>query len=641
MGDAARADTGYTIEIDTGGTFTDGYVAGADRVVAVKTDTTPYDLATGVLACVDRAAERLGLSRPELLRSTAAFRLSTTVGTNTLINRSGPAVGLLLGEGASRAAERLSPGLPLERELIAPIGDDGADPDGIRAAVRHLLERGARVLVIALSGGPHLADRERAVRAVIGESYPRHYLGAVPVLPSHQVTPVDDERLRVQTAVLSAYLHPVMSSFLYRLEDALRADGYARPLLVADASGGTSRVAKTSALRTWGSGPAGGVAATATLAAAREIPVAVGFDVGGTSTDICVVVDGRWRYEVQPSIEGIEVALPALSLVSAPIGGGSIARIVDGELTLGPDSAGAQPGPACFGLGGDQATVTDAVCHLGLFDPAHFLGGRKRLDPAAAEAALEKLAQPAGWGVDDLATRIVARAGELIADAIRDRLRVAGGGAGPDGPVSLFATGGAGGMLACAVDRAFGRADRSYDTVAFPVSPVFSAFGLSQLDVRHAYEASSSSPALEANLAALRERALADMRAEGFGPEAVHFAEETEIVDDTGRVRVVDGRVERTPDGERPRVVRLIASTRGRRARFPSAGDAPPEPVAHREVRWPDGARTTPVFAWTALAAGSTIRGPAVLETDETTLAVPPGYAAHIGSMGEARLMAR
>src|SRR5690606_41388134 len=105
----------------------------------------------------------------------------------------------------------------------------------------------------------------------------------------------------------------------------------------------------------------------------------------------------------------------------------------------------------------------------------------------------------------------------------------------------------------------------------------------------------------------------ADMRAEGFGPEAVHFAEETEIVDDTGRVREVDGRVERTPDGERPRVVRLIASTRGRRARVPSAGDAPPEPVAHREVRWPDGARPPPGSAGTALDAGSTIRGPGVL----------------------------
>ncbi|MCR3721946.1 MULTISPECIES: hydantoinase/oxoprolinase family protein [Prauserella salsuginis group] len=622
----------YTIEIDTGGTFTDGYVAGGDQVITAKADTTPYDLATGVLACVDRAAERLGMSRAQLLRLTEAFRLSTTVGTNTLINRSGPAVGLLLGEDVMPAADRLSSDLPLDRELVATVPEGDADAVSIQTAVRGLLERGARVLVIALSGGQHLETRENTVRALIAERYPRHYLGAVPVLPSHQVTPLDDERLRVQTAVLSAYLHPVMSQFLYRVEDALRADGYTLPLLVANASGGTSRVAKTAALRTWGSGPAGGVAGTAALSAELEIPVAVGFDVGGTSTDVCVIVAGQWQYEVQPSIEEIEVALPAISLVSAPVGGGTIARIVDGELTLGPDSAGAQPGPACFGLGGDQVTVTDAVCHLGLFDPDSFLGGRKRLDAAAARVALEGLAGPAGWTVEHLATQILTRAGEVIADTITAQLEAAG----ITEPVSLFATGGAGGMLAGFVDAAA----RPRETFAFPVSPVFSAFGLSRLDVAHAYEASSSSPTLEADLEALQERAFADMRAEGFTPEDVHFAEETEIVDASGTARVVAGRVESDQRDGRPRMVRLTAYTRGRRARFPRAGTRQPESTSSRLVQWPQGSQTTPVFEWEALAAGATIHGPAILETDETTLAVPPKYSVHVGSMGEARLMA-
>ncbi|PWJ54378.1 acetophenone carboxylase [Quadrisphaera granulorum] len=623
--------SGCTIEIDTGGTFTDGYVTAGDRVVTAKVDTTPYDLSTGVLACIDRAAERLGVTRADLLRATDAFRLSTTVGTNTLINRSGPAVGLLLSQGTEHVVDELSPNLPLSRDLVAGVAD-AADRATTQAAVRRLLERGARVLVIALLGGPDLAGRESAVRGLIAESYPRHYLGAVPVLPSHQVTPVHDERLRIQTAVLSAYLHPVMSTFLYRVEDALRADGYTRPLQVADASGGTSRVAKTSALRTWGSGPAGGVAASTALAVELDTPVAVGFDVGGTSTDVSVAVDGRWTYEVQPAIEGIDVALPALSLVSAPIGGGTVARIVEGALVLGPDSAGAQPGPACFGLGGEDVTVTDAVCHLGLFDPDNFLGGRKKLDVEASRRVLERLAQEVGSDAEALATQIVEKAGQLIASAIAVQLQDAG----VDADATLFATGGAGGMLAGFIHIAA----PATETIAFPMSPVFSAFGLSRLDIRHAYEAPADSPTLDADLEALRLRAHADMRSEGFSPEQVQFSEETEVVDAAGRVRVVSGRLDQPEPGESPRLVRLTASTSSRRARFPQAGVGGDAPVSTRLVQWPGGPQKTPVYDWAGLPVGSSLPGPAVLETDETTVAVPPGFTVRIGSMGEARLTA-
>src|SRR4029079_1263209 len=150
--------------------------------------------------------------------------------------------------------------------LVASIGtgaDDGAETV---AALRSLLERGARIVVVALADAPALAHRERRVRSFIAAEYPRHYLGAVPILPSHEVTLTPDPFVRVCTAVLDAYLHPVMSRFLYRVEDELRKSGYARPLLVAQSNGGTSRVAKTTAIRTWGSGPAGGVAGAAALA---------------------------------------------------------------------------------------------------------------------------------------------------------------------------------------------------------------------------------------------------------------------------------------------------------------------------------------------------------------------------------------
>ena len=212
-----------------------------------------------------------------------------------MIDRSGPRVGLLLGEGIGQVAGELAPTLPLDPGVIATIPDSGeeADAPAVLAAMHTLLERGARIVVVALAGGPGLARRELAVRGLIATDYPRHYLGAVPILPSHQVTFAPEPVIRVQSAVLDAYLHPVMSRFLYRVEDELRSSGFPHPMLVANADGGTSRVAKTTALRTWGSGPAGGVAAVAEMVRRLGLERAVGVDIGGTSADISVVHGGR------------------------------------------------------------------------------------------------------------------------------------------------------------------------------------------------------------------------------------------------------------------------------------------------------------------------------------------------------------
>lgn len=625
---------GYTIEIDTGGTFTDGYVSNAeDVVVTAKSDTTPFDLTTGVIACIDEAATRLGLDRVGLLRATTTVRLSTTIGTNTLINRNGPEIGLLVGDGSRMAVDTLSQSLPLDRELIAEVPEGTVDEAAVQDAVRGLLERGARVLVIALTGGPRLADREAKIRNAVALAYPRHYLGAVPVLPSNQVTSVDDASVRIQTAVLSAYLHPVMSAFLYRAEDALRADGYTRPVLIANADGGTSRVAKTTALRTWGSGPAGGVAATATMAGHLDLPYAIGYDVGGTSTDITVVADHRWEYEVQPTIEGISVSLPSLALVSAPIGGGSIAHVTpDGDLAVGPRSAGAQPGPACFGLGGNDATVTDAACHLGFVDPANFLGGRKRLDPDAATRVLERLGEQLGVSADEAAERVMRVAAQNIAAGIAERTR-----ADTVAPDVLFATGGAGAMLAGYVHEALG----AESTYAFSTSPVFSAFGLARLDVRHSYEIPTSASSFEADLDLARTRAIADMRTEGFEEGALTFATESEVVAADGTVRALDGVIrDATADGT-PRLTRLIVSSPTSRGSLPQAGTEREAKTGERAVAWQGSRTVTPVLDWTALAAGVLVSGPAILETQETTLVVPPGLEVEIGEFGEARMSQR
>jgi N-methylhydantoinase A/oxoprolinase/acetone carboxylase beta subunit len=630
-----------TIDLDTGGTFTDGFVSGAGGAIRSKVDTTPHDLTEGILGCLDDAASQLGLDRPQLLRRAEVVRLSTTVGTNTLINRSGAKVGLLLDGPLHQAvASRLPERLPIAKALIEALpATSGADAEAATvAALRRLLERGARIVVVALADGPDLAAREATVRSFIAAEYPRHYLGAVPILPSHEVTLTPDPFVRVCTAVLDAYLHPVMSRFLYRVEDELRKSGYARPLLVAQSNGGTSRVAKTTAIRTWGSGPAGGVAGAAALARHLGLEGVVSVDVGGTSSDVAVLRGAAWTYAVQPTIDGVPASLPVLELESIGIGGGSIASVASGELAVGPQSAGSQPGPAAFGLGGQEATVTDAACVLGLFDPANFLGGRKRLDGDAARRAVEeKVAAPLGVSPEEAARRVLSLAarvvGREIARGVAER--------GLSGAASwLFATGGAGGLLATAMAEEAGLAG----ALAFPLSPVFSAFGLSRLDLLHAYEAPADGGDLAGSLAALSERALRDMRGEGINPATVSLRLEAEVSGANGAVVAVDlgdataagaaaERLRAQPG--KPRLVRLKAIAPGRRGALETRDPGAGEPRTSRAVAWRAKPESTPVYEWDALGPGAVIAGPAIVESPHTTVPIAPGIAARVGDLGE------
>ncbi len=628
---------GYVINIDTGGTFTDGYVTGPAGSIRAKVDTTPHDLTVGILACIDRAAGLLEMSRPELLRQTDTVRFSTTIGTNTLINRSGPKIGLLLGAtlGDSLVAG-LAEALPLDRELVQLVPEAEQDDASVIAAVHTLLERGARILVVALSSGVDLPVREGALRSRIAADYPRHYLGAVPIVASHQVTLTPDSRVRVQTAILNAYLHPSMSRVLYRVEVQLRTDGYRHPLLVANADAGTSRVAKTTALRTWGSGPAGGVAGALELTRELGLKHVVTLDVGGTSSDISIVEQTGWHYAVQPVIEGIAVALPAVALESVGVGGGSIVRVENGRVSVGPESTGAQPGPAAFGLGGQEATVTDAACCLGMFDPDHFLGGRKRLDIEAARAVVgARVAEPLGVGVTEAAARILETAADGIAQAVGKQLRHR---SLVPSEVALFASGGAGGLLAHAVADRAGLAA----VYGFTVNSVFSAFGLSRLDISHSYEASPGA-SLECELEGLRERARRDMQGEGADTSAITYAIEGEVVGADGGVQVValggeTGEAVAAAGAFRNgelRLARLRATTAGVHGALPLADGASLVTRGQRALHLKDSIAMLPVFDWDTGAAGAELQGPAILESTETTLLIPPGARGRIGALGE------
>ncbi len=633
----------YTINIDTGGTFTDGFITDQTIAIRTKVETTPHDLTAGILACIDQGATYLGLTQSELLQSTETVRFSTTIGTNALINRSGPKVGLLIGSRLAKSVLNALPeGLPLQEELNICLDETsgGVDAKDVTEAVHQLLERGARILVVALDSGEGLPERETTVREAITSDFPRHYLGAVPVLCSNQVTLSNNDVVRVNTAVVNAYLHHDMSRVLYRIEDQLRLDGYRYPLLVATADAGTSRVAKTTALRTWGSGPAGGVAGASAYSQELGLSYVITLDVGGTSSDISTLSDSRWTYRVQPAIANVPVALPAVDIDSIGIGGGSIAEVIDGVLTVGPQSAGAQPGPAAFGLGGDQATVTDAITCLGILDPLHFLGGRKTLDlEAASQIIINKIAEPLSLSISEAAWKVIDLASDHIAQAL---LEIMEKNERKSEDCAIFVIGGAGGYLAQQIALMTGVGS----TYVFASNPVFSAFGLSTLAISHSYEVRPG-PQLDLELNDLRHRAYRDMQGEAINLERVSLSLEAEfeVPERPGEIQAVQfGDVtENFPDetlGELAsngaQLVRLRATESTSAPLLPSSPSGSLSPVSNRIIIWKTGESSTPVFDWDQAPRGAEVQGPAILESVDSTLVVPPLATLTIGDKGEA-----
>ncbi|MGH3205612.1 MAG: hydantoinase/oxoprolinase N-terminal domain-containing protein, partial [Streptosporangiaceae bacterium] len=296
--DATQAT--FNIGVDTGGTFTDAFIADdAGGSWTAKVPTTPHDLTVCFSDAIEASAQAVGLTRHDLLRRTAVIRFSSTIATNTALTRSGPKLGLLVTAGTAAEA-RLTQFI--EPDMITGIAEE-LTPDGevvlspspqeVITAVRDLLERGARLLVVCLRHSAVNPVHEAAVGRIISASYPRHYLGAVPALLSTDVSVIADDADRMAAAVVNGYLHRRLATSLYKAEDDLRAGGLTRPLLIVTADGSVARVAKTRALATYQSGPAAGVHGAALLARTYGLGSALTADVGGTSTDFGLVVAGR------------------------------------------------------------------------------------------------------------------------------------------------------------------------------------------------------------------------------------------------------------------------------------------------------------------------------------------------------------
>jgi len=386
----------YRIGIDVGGTFTDLVaIDEGGAATLAKVPSTPEDPSLGVLDGLAALAAKLGRDRAAMLAETERIVHGTTVATNALLERKGARTGLLTTEGHRDVVE-MREGLKDDRYNLRLPPPEPLVPRHLRLGVRERLRSDGRVEVpldktsldtaidilrqtpvesVAVCYFHAWRDpaHERATAEALARALPDAYVSL-----SSAVLPQIKEFERVSTTIVNAYVGPVLSRYLARLEVRLGEAGYRGPTLVIQSHGGVAPIAEAGRLAAGAvlSGPAGGVAGSVHAARLAGVQNLIPFDMGGTSTDICLVVDGEAALVADRKIGGHRIALGSLDIASIGAGGGSIAHVdAGGILHVGPESAGAVPGPACYGQGGTAATVTDANLALGYLDPERFLGG--------------------------------------------------------------------------------------------------------------------------------------------------------------------------------------------------------------------------------------------------------------------------
>ncbi len=509
------------VNIDNGGTFTDVCVSDGDRVVHSKSPTTPYDLTRCVVDVLKRASVELygAEDLPKLLQRTSRLRYSTTSGTNAVVERKGSTVGLIVEDGEERTVygaieafagkgglwDAMVPNPP---RAIDVRGDAGPDANAVGKVVNELLALGAPRIVVALRS----AQAERLVKDIILDRYPRHLLGAVPVLFAHELSNDPNDARRTVTAVVNSYLHPGMEHFLYAAEDQLKNNHLGSPLLIFSNDGDSRRVAKTTAVKTYGSGPRGGLEGALAFARLYGCKTLAGMDIGGTTTDLCVVSEGRAPLLAYGHADDLPLSFATGDLESYGLGGSSVFRVAEGEIVIGPDSVGAAPGPACFQRGGTEATITDALLVAGVLDADLYLGGDLRLDVERAKAAiLERVAEPLGIDLRAAVQRMSLAYEQNIAHVILESLRHHGA---KPADTTLLAFGGAGPLSACGIAEHSG-----IKRIIVPaLAAVFSAYGIGFSDLGHRYQADIAGAGADLEQLAddLRSRAERDMYGEGL-----------------------------------------------------------------------------------------------------------------------------
>ena len=632
------ASGGKLINIDNGGTLTDICIIDSGRVYRTKTVTTPYDLSKCLFDGLVKAS-RLIYGKDDLLSlllSTEYIRYSTTQGTNALVERKGPRLGLILGGSLTAAAlhkDEQQRGLfavlvgARVATLDATLEGEALEVAAVKA-INTLSSGGANRIVVAY-GGDARDHGEVQLKRLLLRKFPPQLLGAIPVLYSHEIVDDADDARRTWTSLFNAFLHPAMERFLYNAEHKLREYRTRNPLLIFRNDGHSARVAKTIALKTYSSGPRGGAEGARALAAHYGFKRLLSMDVGGTTTDIGLVENGVVRAHQYGKVEGVETSFALCDVVSAGVGGSSIIKVENGKIRVGPESVGGAPGPACFGLGGKEATMTDAFLLMGLLDPASFFGGELKIDSERASAAIgEKVAKPLGLSVQKAAQAMEDAWVAKIAANLKHYTDI-------DSDTTLAAFGGAGPFVVCKVAEAIG-----VKQVIIPgLAAVFSAFGIGFSDIAHRFEAPLSSNDADGLLACrelLRERAQRAMFAEGASLEQCQI-EET--------LRIVEGKDERIVPLESGKLTAKLPA----KDRVSLALQAL-KPISHASLSGAFGSqgkqavsvgkRATlsgdlPLYRVEEQVAGAGAAGPAVLEEAFFTCRIERGWRFEINQAGD------
>ena len=514
----------YNVDVDTGGTMTDGLVSGNREVLALKVETTPHDVTIAFVDVLQAAREALGFADlRSLLAQVEVIRWSSTITSNVLAQRVGPKLGLLVSAGHEHDLYDEQAAATVVGSLVSAEDISGiphhADERTVRLAIKALLDKGIRRINVSLAGAfPDASDEQRIVD-MIGDDYPDHFLGSIPALAGSEVILRPDDATRTIASLINAYVHPALATTLYRAEEIVRDQhGWQGNVLIGHINGGVARIGKTKAFDTIESGPLFGTYACAAAAGVEGDAKVIAIDVGGTTAKASAVADGRVVLKDSGDLFDIPLKIDMPVLRSIALGGGSVARVADGAVTLGPDSMGAAPGPACYGLGGRNATVTDAFVVAGFIAPDAFLGGKRLLDVDRARAALEKhVGTRLGVDAGAASQAVVEAAWDAVAQLARETAQEAGW---EPSDCTIYAYGGNGPLFVTAV------ADRLGATKArfFRFGNVYSAYGSAISDVVHVYESAlSQARELETIGAELSASATRDLRGEGFDPTAARL----------------------------------------------------------------------------------------------------------------------
>ena len=694
---------GYIVNVDVGGTFMDFYVGKDERSVTTKTPTTHYDLSVGFMRGLEECASKEGIALEDFLKDTEVIKYCTTLGTNALIELSGPKLGLITTRGFEDTifigrGRQWADGLPLAdiqditsidkpiplipRRLVVGVNEridykgsiiTPLKKEEVLEKVGYLVDNGVHGFVVSLLWSFVNPVHERQIKGIIDEVFPEVYLGNMPVILSSDISPKEGEYTRTMTAVVNAYMHQGFAEQMSYLCGELMDRGYSRPVMMVDNLGGCSKLSRTKVARTHGGGPVSGLSGAASLCRQIGMPNVAFTDVGGTSYDVGVVAEGAVSYyDLYPTIGRWRTQLTTMQVTSIGAGGGSIAwtnPLLGNRLEVGPRSAGSIPGPACYDLGGEEPTVSDADLVLGYLNPEYFNGGKMRLNKEKALMTINKISREMGW--DDVNTALMikkvidARMGQEVFKEIALK------GYEPSEFIYM-ACGGAWPTHCCGI------ASRGEMTniIIPPTASVSGAYGAYTLDIMHTYEKSrhirlfdyatgtflTDFETFNSVVKELREQAARDIILEGFAGKDAAYKLELEMrygrqwrytsvesplltVKNEKDVRKVCDRFTEEfsklygPEAAYPEggieaeTLRLMVTMKLPHApavKYPLGDTRPPKDAfkGQRDAFWDKLNRFTPtdIYQWELLRPGNRIDGPAIIEAEGTTAVIEPGW---------------